>query len=252
MELDKANSTRLLLLLAIITLILLVFLVYFYQRRKVVIHKKEEELNRMALRLHDNESIINKNNSSIAELKELLVQKDTTIEQQKEKENQLNAIRQENEKLQKENIRLTDRLKNKDLSPEMAELKRIAEELQQSFRQGEDMFAFIQVSYPSLVKLRRKPVYLSHAEIQELCSLADAIFPKFGSLIRGKTLDLKESEVILCYLIKLHFSVSEIAVFLGIASTSVSTAKLRTKKKIYAALDISSSNESLDQWLWKH
>ena len=155
----------------------------------------------------------------------------------------MTALRKENEKLQKENIRLNDSLKDKNLSPEMAELKRVTGELQQSFRQGEDMFAFIQASCPSLVKLRRKPVYLSHAEIQELRSLADAIFPKFGSLVKGKTLDLKESEVILCYLIKLHFSVSEIAIFLGIASTSVSTAKLRTKKKIYAALDISSSNE---------
>ena len=252
LELDKANSTRLLLLFAIIALILLVLLVYFYQRRKVVIHEKEEELNCMALQLHENEKILNENDSCIADLKEQLAQKDATIEQQKEKENQLNAIRQENERLQKENIRLVGSLKDKDLSPEIEELKRIVGELQQSFRQGEDMFAFIQASCPSLAKLRRKPVYLSHAEIQELCSLADAIFPKFGSLVKGKTLDLKESEVILCYLIKLHFSVSEIAIFLGIASTSVSTAKLRTKKKIYAALDISSSNESLDQWLWKH
>lgn len=252
LELEKVYTSRLLLLLTIIVLVLLVLLVYFYQRRKIAIHEKGEELNRMALQLHDNEEIINKNNSSIAELKEQLEQKDETIEQQKDQEVQLNAIRQENEKLQKENNRLTDSLKDKELSPEIEELKRVAGELQQSFRQGEDMFAFIQTLCPPLVKLRRKPVYLSHAEIQDLCSLADAIFPKFSSLVRGKVLELKESEVILCYLIKLHFSVSEIATFLGIASTSVSTAKLRTKKKIYAALGISSSNESLDQWLWKH
>ena len=79
LELDKAYMLRLLLLAIIVVLVV----VYLYQRKKMVVTEKQRELNEIAFKLHENEDVIAKNNSNIANLKDLLAQKDMTIKQQK-------------------------------------------------------------------------------------------------------------------------------------------------------------------------
>ena len=251
LELQRAHVTRWLLVLFIVVLMLLVIIVYFYQHRKIILHQKEKELNNMAFKLHENELLIERNNDYIAELSEQISQKNETIEHQKEQEELLISIRKENEFLHKENDRLTKDIAKRTLSPEIKELNRVTDALIQVCRQEEDMFAFIQRIEPFLSGLHQKPVCLNRAEMQNVRVLTDEIYPDFIRRLLEKV-SLSEGEIMLCCFIKLHFSVSEIAIFLGISPTSVSTTKLRTKKKIYAALGISSQNETFDQWIWRH
>ena len=58
LELEKANALRWLLFSVLIGVVLLSLLLYFYQRRKLILHRKEEELNRLTLRLRENELLI--------------------------------------------------------------------------------------------------------------------------------------------------------------------------------------------------
>ena len=251
LELQRAHVTRWLLVLFIVILMLLVIIIYFYQHRKIILHQKEKELNNMAFKLHKNELLIERNNDYITELIEQISRKNETIERQKEQEELLLSIRKENEFLHKENDRLTNDIAERTLSPEIKELNRVTNELMQVCQQEEDMLAFIQRIEPFLSGLHRKPVCLNRAEMQNVRVLTDEIYPDFTRRLLEKV-SLSEGEIMLCCFIKLHFSVSEIAIFMGISPTSVSTTKLRTKKKIYAALGILSQNETFDQWIWKH
>lgn len=65
-------------------------------------------------------------------------------------------------------------------------------------------------------------------------------------LLQGKP------DVQLCILIKLGFSISQIAVFTAVSSTSVSQQKSRMKKRILAVDScLFGEGETLDSWLYE-
>ena len=68
LKLEKANTSRWLLVSVLVGVVLLSLLLYFYQRRKIILHRKEEELNRLTLRLRENELLMERNRRYISEL----------------------------------------------------------------------------------------------------------------------------------------------------------------------------------------
>lgn len=107
-------------------------------------------------------------------------------------------------------------------------------------------------THPYLVALHQKPVCLTDKERSRICQLTDTVYAGFGKRLLAAVPTLSEYEVLLCCLIKLHFSVSEIATLLAISPASVSTSKSRLKKKIYTHLGISSEKKSFDVWVWEY
>ena len=208
LKLEKANTSRWLLVSVLVGIVLLSLLLYFYQRRKIILHRKEEELNRLTLRLRENELQMERNRRYVSELEAQAEKSREAVEQLKEQKERLAFLRQDNEALT----------------------------------------AQVLAKEAWLSSLRKKPVYLDEAGAKKVRMITDKVYTDFTRRLSGSVPSLSEYDLTLCCLVKLRFAVSDIAVLLGISSFSVSTSKLRAKKKIYESLGIS-DKKSLDQWL---
>ena len=208
LELEKANALRWLLFSVLIGVVLLSLLLYFYQQRKIILHRKEEELNYLTLRLRENELLIERNRRYISELEAQAEKSREAVGQLKEQKERLAFLRQDNEALT----------------------------------------AQVLAKEAWLSSLRKKPVYLDEAGAKKVRMITDKVYTDFTRRLSGSVPALSEYDLTLCCLVKLRFPVSDIAVLLGISSSSVSTSKLRAKKKIYETLGIA-DKKSLDQWI---
>ena len=208
LKLEKANTSRWLLISVLIGVVLLSLLLYFYQRRKLILHRKEEELNRLAFRLRENELLMERNRRYISELEAQAEESRESVEQLKEQKERLASLSRDNEALT----------------------------------------AQVLAKEAWLSSLRKKPVYLDEAGAKKVRMITDKVYTDFTRRLSGSVPSLSEYDLTLCCLVKLRFPVSDIAVLLGISSSSVSTSKLRAKKKIYESLGIS-DKKSLDQWI---
>lgn len=252
LELEKANTAHLLLLMIVIALALLILLVCFYFHRKIVLHRKEDELNGLTFQLHENELLIDRNNNYIAELKAQIEQQKELVGQQVEQKEELASLHDANEKLRKENLRLSENMKKyTGTFPEADEIKNVTEQLRRSKQREEDWFAFIQKEYPFLSSLHQRKIGLDYAEEQSVYFLVDTLFDKFTKRLTNKV-SLPPRELLLCCLIKLRLSVSEIAVLMNLSPASVSTAKQRIKNKILEKLKDNPPKRNFDLWIWEY
>ena len=208
LKLEKANASRWLLVSVLVGVVLLSVLLYFYQRRKIILHRKEEELNRLTLRLRENELQMERNRRYISEL-------EAQAEESREAVGQLQEQR---------------------------------ERLASLSRDNEALIAQVLAKEHLLSSLRKKPVYLDEAGAKKVRMITDKVYADFTRRLSQSVPALSEYDLTLCCLVKLRFPVSDIAVLLGISSSSVSTSKLRAKKKIYETLGIV-DKKSLDQWI---
>ena len=208
LKLEKANASRWLLVSVLVGVVLLSVLLYFYQRRKIILHRKEEELNRLTLRLRENELQLERNRRYISDL-------EAQAEESREAVGQLQEQRERLASLSRDNEVLTAQVLAKE---------------------------------PLLSSLRKKPVYLDEAGAKKVRMITDKVYTDLPRRLSSSIPMLSEYDLTLCCLVKLRFPVSDIAVLLGISSSSVSTSKLRAKKKIYETLGIT-DKKSLDQWI---
>ena len=208
LKLEKANASRWLLVSVLVGVVLLSVLLYFYQRRKIILHRKEEELNRLTLRLRENELLIERNRRYISELEAQAEESREAVGQLKEQKERLAFLRQDNEALT----------------------------------------AQVLAKEAWLSALRKKPIYLDEVGAKKVRMITDKVYTDFTRRLSASVPTLSEYDLTLCCLVKLRFPVSDIAVLLGISSSSVSTSKLRAKKKIYETLGIT-DKKSLDQWV---
>ena len=242
------QNTRLLLLSIIAVLCLTGAVAYFYLRRKAIIRRKNTELNRLTTQLNDNKRLIARNNTYIAELETRIAENREATEQMEELQETLASLREENQTLHQNNERLQNEISTHK-STHKADSN--AEELNQLKSHRDQLSALVLETHPYLVALHQKPVCLTDKERNRICQLTDTVYAGFGKRLLAAVPTLSEYEVLLCCLIKLHFSVSEIATLLAISPASVSTSKSRLKKKIYTHLGISSEKKSFDSWIWE-
>lgn len=251
LKLEKANATRWLLVSVLAGVVLLALLVYVYQRRKIVLHRKEEELNRLGLRLHEHESLMDRNNAYIAELEAQIAEGREASDQLGEQEETLASLRKENDSLRRDADRLRKEMEKLRLpSEESVGTERIAAELRQTRQENEELRICMLERYPELSSLHAHPAYLQAEGMSRLRQICDTVYVGFCRRLSQSVPSLSEYEVELCCLIKLRFTVGEIAALLGISPSSVSTSKHRVKKKIYSCLGIT-DKKSLDLWVWE-
>ena len=208
LKLEKANTSRWLLVSVLVGVVLLSLLLYFYQRRKIILHRKEEELNRLTLRLRENELLMERNRRYISELEDRAAESREAVGQLEEQKERLASLHRDNEALT----------------------------------------AQVLAKEAWLSALRKHPVYLDEADTKKISTITDKVYAGFSRRLSQSVPALSEYDLTLCCLVKLRFPVSDIAVLLGISSSSVSTSKLRAKKKIYEAFGIV-DKKSLDQWI---
>ena len=251
LELEKAKVVYWLMLSVILVLFLVVLLIYLHLRRQKALRRKEEELNKLVLSLHENEALIKRNTNYIAALEAEIAQSSYTAEQLEEQQKLVSTLQDENRRLQTENSKLKNRIEHQDVSSyDSTEIKRITEKLYAVKQQKEHLSAWLVEEHPYLSALHSCPVYLKDEDLKQLRQLTDVIYAEFCRRLHTDVPALSDNEITLCCLIKLRFTVSEIAVLLGISASSVSTGKFRIKNKIYTALGIPPKKISLDLWIW--
>lgn len=251
LELEKAKVVYWLMLFVILVLFLVALFIYIHLRRQKALRRKEEELNKLVLSLHENEALIKRNTNYIAALEAEIAQSSDTAEQLEEQQKLVSTLQDENRRLQTENGKLKNRIEHQDVSSyDSTEIKRITEELYAVKQQKEHLSAWLVEEHPYLSALHSRPVYLKDEDLKQLRQLTDVIYAEFCRRLHTDVPALSDNEITLCCLIKLRFTVSEIAVLLGISASSVSTGKFRVKNKIYTALGIPPKKMSLDLWIW--
>lgn len=253
LELEKSNITYWWMFTIIVVLLLGILLIYIYLHKRIVIHQKEEKLTRLALQLHDKELEVEKNKSYIAELQSQLEQNNKKEELYIEQVEALKKLKKENERLSLEKNMLHEKIASYSISGhELFDVKTLSDRVLLLEKRENELCSLLLTQEPLLRKLHRQPVYLNETELKDVCKIADNIFQKFTQRLSKEVSALSEHEIILCSLIKLRFSITEISIFFNITSASVSRSKLRIKNKIFFELGEDSEGKSLDIWLWKY
>ena len=253
LELEKSNITYWWMFTIVIVLLLGILLIYIYLHKRIAIHQKEEKLTRLALQLHDKELEVEKNESYIAELQSQFEQNNKKEELYVGQVEALKKLKKENERLSLEKNMLHEKIASYSISGrELSDVKTLSDRVLLLEKREKELCSLLLTQAPFLRKLHLQPVYLNETELKDVCKIADNIFQKFTQRLSKEVSVLSEHEIILCSLIKLRFSITEISIFLNIAPASVSRSKLRIKNKICSVLGENLKEKSLDVWLWEY
>lgn len=253
LELEKANITYWWMFTIVMVLLLGILLIYICLLKRIAMHKKEEELTGLALQLHQKELEVEKNEVYIVELQAQFAKNNEKEELYIEQIELLEKLKKENEHLSLEKNMLHEKIASYSISShELSNVKILSDKLLLLEKREKELCSLLLAQIPSLRKLHLKPIYLNDTALSDIRKITDNIFRDFTQRLSNEISSLSEHELILCCLIKLRFSITEISIFLNIAPTSVSRSKLRIKNKIYSELGEESKEKSLDIWLWEY
>lgn len=251
MERDRSVIIGLSLTVALLGIIILLTAAYRRRLRRI-----REQLRQDAIRLHDNEETLRQNSQSISLLQAQLVDEHQESQaQQDELQAAIDALHQQNKTLDAENQRLQsslDHYRDKYDTEEQRILRQQAERLRQ-LEAHEQALVEELIRRDSLVQLlRRQPKFLGEGEWKKLALLTDSIYNRFTVRLKERFPQLTDVDLQYCILIKLRFTVSQIAILMAVSPSSVSQQKSRLKKRLQQSEGFGlSPGEMLDSWLWK-
>ena len=251
MERDRSVIIGLSLAVALLGIIFLLTTAYRRRLRRI-----REQLRQDAIRLHDNEETLRQNSQSIALLQAQLADEHQESQtQQDELQAAIDTLQQQNKTLDAENQRLQsslDHYRDKYDTEEQRILRQQAERLRQ-LEAHEQALVEELIRRDSLVQLlRRQPKFLGEGEWKKLALLTDSIYNRFAVRLKERFPQLTDVDLQYCILIKLRFTVSQIAILMAVSPSSVSQQKSRLKKRLQQSEGFGlSPGEMLDSWLWK-
>ena len=251
MERDRSVIIGLSLTVALLGIIILLTAAYRRRLRRI-----REQLRQDAIRLHDNEETLRQNSQSIVLLQAQLADEHQESQaQQDELQAAIDALQQQNKTLDAENQRLQsslDHYRDKYDTEEQRILRQQAERLRQ-LEAHEQALVEELIRRDSLVQLlRRQPKFLGEGEWKKLALLTDSIYNRFTVRLKERFPQLTDVDLQYCILIKLRFTVSQIAILMAVSPSSVSQQKSRLKKRLQQSEGFGlSPGEMLDSWLWK-
>ena len=254
----------------LIALIILSFIIaitnYLYQRKivsqKQEILEKEEKIRYFTMKIHENETLINRNKMRIEELTIQMEGSQEIKEQRKEQicESLTNKIRQEiqqqNEMLKLENNKLQNHISNyaqslKEKSKELEAMEHLSEE-NQYLHKREAFLCNQLINQTELFNKLKTTKYIDDQLWQEIKEKIDLLFDNYTKRLYHQIPSLTDGDIQICCLIKLRFSNGDIANMLAISPTSVSKRKLRLKERIVQEIGSLGENQSLDLWLMEY
>ena len=251
MERDRSVIIGLSLTVALLGIIILLTAAYRRRLRRI-----REQLRQDAIRLHDNEETLRQNSQSIVLLQAQLADEHQESQaRQDELQAAIDALQQQNKTLDAENQRLQsslDHYRDKYDTEEQRILRQQAERLRQ-LEAHEQALVEELIRRDSLVQLlRRQPKFLGEGEWKKLALLTDSIYNRFTVRLKERFPQLTDVDLQYCILIKLRFTVSQIAILMAVSPSSVSQQKSRLKKRLQQSEGFGlSPGEMLDSWLWK-
>ena len=248
----------------LIALIILSFIIaitnYLYQRKivsqKQEISEKEEKIRYFTMKIHENETLINRNKMRI---EELTIQMEGSLEikeQWKEQNKIRQEIQQQNETLKLENNNLQNHISNyaqslKEKSKELEAMEQLSEE-NQYLHKREAFLCNQLINQTELFNKLKTTKYIDDQLWQEIKEKIDLLFDNYTKRLCHQIPSLTDGDIQICCLIKLRFSNGDIANMLAISPTSVSKRKLRLKERIVQEIGSLGENQSLDLWLMEY
>ena len=248
----------------LIALIILSFIIaitnYLYQRKivsqKQEILEKEEKIRYFTMKIHENETLINRNKMRI---EELTIQMEGSLEikeQWKEQNKIRQEIQQQNEMLKLENNKLQNHISNyaqslKEKSKELEAMEHLSEE-NQYLHKREAFLCNQLINQTELFNKLKTIKYIDNKLWQEIKEKIDLLFDNYTKRLYHQIPSLTDGDIQICCLIKLRFSNGDIANMLAISPTSVSKRKLRLKERIVQEIGSLGENQSLDLWLMEY
>ena len=250
----------------LIALIILSFIIaitnYLYQRKivsqKQEISEKEEKIRYFTMKIHENETLINRNKMRI---EELTIQMEGSLEikeQWKEQNKIRQEIQQQNETLKLENNNLQNHISNyaqslKEKSKELEAMEQLSKE-NQYLHKREAFLCNQLIKQTELFNKLKTTKYIDNKLWQEIKEKIDLLFDNYTKRLCHQipSPSLTDGDIQICCLIKLRFSNGDIANMLAISPTSVSKRKLRLKERIVQEIGSLGENQSLDLWLMEY
>lgn len=248
----------------LIALIILSFIIaitnYLYQRKivsqKQEISEKEEKIRYFTMKIHENETLINRNKMRI---EELTIQMEGSLEikeQWKEQNKIRQEIQQQNETLKLENNNLQNHISNyaqslKEKSKELEAMEQLSKE-NQYLHKREALLCNQLIKQTELFNKLKTTKYIDNKLWQEIKEKIDLLFDNYTKRLCHQIPSLTDGDIQICCLIKLRFSNGDIANMLAISPTSVSKRKLRLKERIVQEIGSLGENQSLDLWLMEY
>lgn len=248
----------------LIALIILSFIIaitnYLYQRKivsqKQEISEKEEKIRYFTMKIHENETLINRNKMRI---EELTIQMEGSLEikeQWKEQNKIRQEIQQQNETLKLENNNLQNHISNyaqslKEKSKELEVMEHLSKE-NQYLHKREAFLCNQLIKQTELFNKLKTTKYIDNKLWQEIKEKIDLLFDNYTKRLCHQIPSLTDGDIQICCLIKLRFSNGDIANMLAISPTSVSKRKLRLKERIVQEIGSLGENQSLDLWLMEY
>ena len=248
----------------LIALIILSFIIaitnYLYQRKivsqKQEISEKEEKIRYFTMKIHENETLINRNKMRIEELTIQMEGSQEIKEQWKEQNKIRQEIQQQNETLKLENNKLQNHISNyaqslKEKSKELEAMEHLSEE-NQYLHKREAFLCNQLINQTELFNKLKTTKYIDDQLWQEIKEKIDLLFDNYTKRLYHQIPSLTDGDIQICCLIKLRFSNGDIANMLAISPTSVSKRKLRLKERIVQEIGSLGENQSLDLWLMEY
>jgi len=248
----------------LIALIILSFIIaitnYLYQRKivsqKQEISEKEEKIRYFTMKIHENETLINRNKMRI---EELTIQMEGSLEikeQWKEQNKIRQEIQQQNETLKLENNNLQNHISNyaqslKEKSKELEAMEHLSKE-NQYLHKREAFLCNQLIKQTELFNKLKTTKYIDNKLWQEIKEKIDLLFDNYTKRLCHQIPSLTDGDIQICCLIRLRFSNGDIANMLAISPTSVSKRKLRLKERIVQEIGSLGENQSLDLWLMEY
>lgn len=248
-------------IMAVITLFLavVIILIIIYQQN---LKNKECTIRRLSLNLQNYIQQQKENEIRIKQNKEYIRNfQDQQTGQQKDQEpeqtSQISQPEQQNKNLALANQELQEQIetnwkKLKETPVRTQHIQELTTEMLLLKEREQKLTGQLIAIHPLMNELRNSPRFMRPEDLAVLRQLTDDIYQDFTSRLNSRFTNLTDVDIQLCILIKLRFTVAQIAILSAISPTPVYQQKSRMKKRILRIEpDVFSHGETLDVWLYK-
>ena len=246
-------SLMFVLLVAFVLAMSIIIVVNLYRRK---LRKSKEQINGFILIQQKNEGIIRHNEQMIADLQAQMADGQEAQEQLEESKAALLALQRHTEALRNENIGLQQRIEKYKHQPSEEEIEKLranANRMHQLEERERELTAELANNNELMRKLREKPKFLGEAEWKKLADITNRVYNRFTERIKSQYPHLTEVDIQLCILLKLRFTVSQIAILTATSPSSVSVQKNRLKKRLLQADEhLFDNRQTLDMYWWMY
>ena len=246
-------SLMFVLLVAFVLAMSIIIVVNLYRRK---LRKSKEQINGFILIQQKNEGIIRHNEQMIADLQAQMADGQEAQEQLEESKAALLALQRHTEALRNENIGLQRRIEKYKHQPSEEEIEKLranANRMHQLEERERELTAELANNNELMRKLREKPKFLGEAEWKKLADITNRVYNRFTERIKSQYPHLTEVDIQLCILLKLRFTVSQIAILTATSPSSVSVQKNRLKKRLLQADEhLFDNGQTLDMYWWMY